>query len=134
VSVWDLATGDCRQVFDDHRGWIRGLAASPDGSWLAAATQRGQVHVWDLASGDCRSRLTGHDPLVTALAVAPDGSWLAAATSAGTITVWRPDDPVPVAAMRVDAALTTCIALPDGKGISAGSAGGAVYTFDLVGR
>jgi hypothetical protein len=32
--------------------------------------------------------------------------------------------------MRVDAALTTCIALPDGTGISAG---GAVYTFDLVG-
>jgi len=84
-------------------------------------------------SGSRRHRLTGHDPTVNALTIAPGGEWIAAATGEGTITVWHPDDPVPVAAMRVDAELTTCLALPDGTGICAGSAGGAVYTFDLVG-
>ncbi|WP_433723829.1 NB-ARC domain-containing protein [Actinoplanes sp. CA-051413] len=134
VRVWDPVTGACRHVFGGHHGWISGLVVAPDGSWLAAGSAAGSVRIWDLTSGACRHVLTGHDRSVSALTIAPDGGWIAAVSREGTITVWRPDEPAPVAAMRVDAALTTCVALPDGTGISAGSAGGAVYTFDLVGR
>jgi hypothetical protein len=66
------------------------------------------------------------------MTVAPDGTWLAAVTVEGCLTIWHPDNPAPVGAMRVDAALTTCLASPDGRGLAAGSAGGAVYTFDVV--
>ncbi|MCU7723815.1 NB-ARC domain-containing protein [Actinoplanes sp. KI2] len=134
VRVWDPRAGVARHKFDWYQGWISALAAAPDGSWLAAACPQGPLRLWDLTTGTRRYDVAGHPWPIVALAAAPHGDWLAAAGRDGTITVWRPDDPDPVAAMRVDATLTTGIALPDGTGITVGSTGGAVYTFDLAGQ
>jgi WD40 repeat protein len=131
VRLWDPLAGESRYNFGWHDGWISDLAAAPDGSWLAAASPHGPLRLWHLASGRHRRDLAGRPGSIVALAVPPSGAWLAAAGRDGTITVWRPGASDPIAAMRVDAALTTCVALADGSGITAGSASGSVYTFDL---
>jgi len=55
VRLWDLVTGDVRATFEmPHRGWILGLAFSPDGRALActsgSATEPGEVVLLEAAS------------------------------------------------------------------------------------
>jgi WD40 repeat protein len=45
VKLWDLASGREEAAFVWHREPVRGLALSPDGSWLATA-ERGLVRLW----------------------------------------------------------------------------------------
>ena len=43
------ATQHCRAVhtLTGHKAWVRALAAAPDGSWLASASNDGTVRIWD---------------------------------------------------------------------------------------
>ena len=88
IRRWDVAT---RQALGAPLGGYRhpvwGVAFSPDGKLLAAASSD-TVDIWDLAT---RQRigepLKGHGELVAAIAYSPDGQTLAAA-NALSITLW----------------------------------------------
>ena len=66
------------------------LVVAPDGSWLASASDDGEVRIWDPVTGGARHTLTGHTGWVKALVVAPDGSWLASAGWDGQVRIWDP--------------------------------------------
>ncbi len=52
VRVWDLATGRPTKVLA-HDGWVRSLAVSADGSFLAAGVAYPKnVHLWNLKTGE----------------------------------------------------------------------------------
>jgi len=122
----------CRHVLTGHAEGITALAVSPNGDWLASASEDCTVRIWNPMSGVCRHVLTAHTQSVTALAVSPNGDWLATASDDRTIRIWNPSTGKARAAMRVDSGLTSSLWLPDGCGIAVGGMGG-VYLFDLLG-
>ncbi|AQZ63938.1 hypothetical protein BKM31_22950 [[Actinomadura] parvosata subsp. kistnae] len=69
---------------------MTGLAMSPDGAWVAAAGDHGQVARRHLDDTPLRG-LVGHESAVTSVAVAPDGTWLATASWDRTVRLWEPD-------------------------------------------
>ncbi|MFG2236042.1 NB-ARC domain-containing protein [Streptomyces sp. NPDC048723] len=99
VRLWDPASGEPVANLGGGRDAGRGEAAAvaPDGSWVAAATDR-TVRVWDVAAGQRANDLNGHRLPVTGVAVAPDGSWLASTSLDRTVRLWDagsgPDGPV----------------------------------------
>ncbi|MER6449226.1 NB-ARC domain-containing protein [Streptomyces venezuelae] len=98
VRLWDPASGESVATLGGGRDAGRGEAAAvaPDGTWVAAATDR-TVRVWDVAAGRRANDLNGHRLPVTGVAVAPDGSWLASTSRDRTVRLWDagsgPDGP-----------------------------------------
>lgn len=88
VRIWDVATGACRLTLRGHTGWVQDVAVSPDGSWLASASQDRTVRIWDTATGACRRTLVGHEGSVYRCAVSSDGTRILSAGADGTVRIW----------------------------------------------
>jgi WD40 repeat protein len=69
VRVWDAATGEHRHRLD-HGHWVRDIALSPDGKYLASNSLDDTVCLWDAATGRVIYRLAGHGKLGGQRAVA----------------------------------------------------------------
>ncbi len=73
-SAEDLAP---LSTFASHSADVRSLAFSPDGQWLASASEDGTVRVLDIASGRLACPPLRHEQGVLAVAFSPDGARLA---------------------------------------------------------
>ena len=51
VKLWDVRTTDHVATFQDNRGWVRSVAFTPDGRFLASCDGEGGVVVRDLTRG-----------------------------------------------------------------------------------
>jgi len=94
--VWDAATGqEIAQVA--HEGPVTAVAFSPDGEWVASASERGATRVWDISAALNTGAATGQEIAqmtygeredVFAVAFSPDGEWLATGSLEGAVRVW----------------------------------------------
>ena len=110
---------------------IRAVAMSPDGHYIAAGSNSGQVRVWREEGRVLHLIIRGHTDRVGAIAFSPDGDTLATASWDGTVRLWDvaseaaiwtgQDQHVPVTSLAIG---------PNGKLIS-GSYDGAVHVWDL---
>ena len=67
---------------------VEGLAISPDGQRLAAASNDATVEVWEAASGRKLVSLKGHTKDVTCVAFSPDGERLVSGSVDQTVKLW----------------------------------------------
>ncbi|RIK70194.1 MAG: hypothetical protein DCC67_20890, partial [Planctomycetota bacterium] len=93
VRVWDIAAGrEALAPLPGIRCYAVGLAYcvafSPDGRWLAAASEPDVVHVWDAATGAVRYRFAGHEIRAGSVAFSPDGRLLATGSWQGVVRIW----------------------------------------------
>lgn len=87
VQVWDLATGNRRQVVGGLTMSVRRVEFSPDGELLATAGSDNFVRVWDIESGkEHAARLC--DGRVTAIAFSPNGQRIAVGCTDGSVQIW----------------------------------------------
>ena len=94
VTVIDPATGEQR-VFKGQRGYVRGVAFSPDGQWLATAAEDESVRIRSVSDGEERLAFTKHRLPATSIAISPDGTLVASADGdaeqprkKGTAFIW----------------------------------------------
>jgi WD40 repeat protein len=78
VRLWDAGTGKLVRSLRGYRGWVNGLAFSPDGKKVALAGADSQtIHLWEVATGKDLRPQHGHRGDVQAVAYSPDGRLLA---------------------------------------------------------
>jgi WD40 repeat protein len=109
VRFWDAASGRELRTFDGAAKAVAtlqmflpenlratrftlseagGLAISPDGQRLAAASGDAAVKVWEAASGRELITLKGHTKNVTSVAFSPDGERLVSGSIDQTVKLW----------------------------------------------
>ena len=79
IRLWDVNTGESKQILRGHRGFIDSIAFSPDGSVLVSGgwDKRG---LWDTTTGELKRTLPGGKPAFTegasSISLSPDGKTL----------------------------------------------------------
>ncbi len=91
ILVWDAGTGAPARLLISamFQNRVQVLAWSPDGKWLAAGLDGGQIVIWDMAAFTPSAILQGHAGGVSALVWSPDGSMLASCAQDGTMLIWK---------------------------------------------
>jgi WD40 repeat protein len=81
-----------RSTFRHAFGPIFSLCYSPDGAFIAAGDDNGEVRLFHAANGQLFLRCVGHSDVVSGIAFSPDGKTIASASFDHTIRLWRASD------------------------------------------
>lgn len=91
IVIWELRTGDRKQILGGHAATISAMAFSPDSRWLFSAGADNVVRVWDLSTGVQARVLEGFVHPVSTMFVSPDGTRAVLGCSDGSVQVWALD-------------------------------------------
>jgi WD40 repeat protein len=88
VFLWDADLRNPPQTFTDLSRTANGVAWSPDGNMIAAASGDRTVAVWNVSMQEMLIRLGGHTDEVRDVAWSTAGTLLVSASWDGTIILW----------------------------------------------
>lgn len=115
-----------------HRGWVRAIAVSPDGSTIASASDDGDLRFWNPDLRRTFARLTiGHGRLL-ALEYSPDGQLIALACQDGTVQLRDSTSGLLVRQWTSPGRWGTALAFdPTGSTLAVGDEDGSVRVWDV---
>jgi hypothetical protein len=89
VELWKLdGTEDSRYSLEGHSRLVWDLAYSPDGAFLASASNDKTIRLWDVANQRCVRTLLGHTSYVYSISFTSNGNFLASGGHDRTIRLW----------------------------------------------
>ncbi len=75
-------------VLRGHTEEVMDVAYSPDGKYIASASQDHTVRLWDVKTGECLQVFEGHDDIVSCVIFSPDGEQVISGSYDSTIRIW----------------------------------------------
>jgi WD40 repeat protein len=90
VKLWSL-DGNLLASTSGYDAGAWDLNFSPDGQWLAIASNDNTIHLWT-QSGQPVTILTGHQDFVHSVHFSPDSQWLASSSADATVRLWDVSD------------------------------------------
>lgn len=88
IALFSATTGEKLHELHGHRGPIRRLCSSHDGTRLFSASADGTARIWDSLTGASVATLTGHSFDVRTVEMSPNGELLVTGSYDNTAKVW----------------------------------------------
>jgi len=88
VRLWDVETGDCRNILIGHTGAIQIVMYSPQGGQVVSGGEDGSLRLWDDGTGECLLTLSGHTMGVTGVVFSPKGDQIVSDSLDKTLRLW----------------------------------------------
>jgi WD40 repeat protein len=86
--VWDINTGECLRILEEHTRWIWSVVFSADGQVIASASGDGTLKLWETQSGQCLATLPAEGGFVSSVAFSPTQNLVAASCGDYAVRVW----------------------------------------------
>ncbi|MCB2264141.1 MAG: hypothetical protein LGR52_14570 [Candidatus Thiosymbion ectosymbiont of Robbea hypermnestra] len=134
----DLRHGASDQIYRGADAALIDLALSPDGRWLAAGGERGELVIFDAAGGELVHRLEGHDPksgedgAVNAVRFTADGKTLISAGEDRHIRHWSVPDWQIQQQWPAPAGVFSLALSPDGKRLASAGQDDAITIWSMA--
>ncbi len=132
ICLCDPATGKEVRRLGPHRGIIKALVFSPDGTRLASGSwDDPTIRVWDVAGDKPPLALPGHSNAIRSLAFSLDGKTLASVSHDKTLRLWDLGTGKELHQGKHEAYLAVAFS-PDGKVLADSRYDGSIYLWDTA--
>jgi tetratricopeptide (TPR) repeat protein len=112
----DLRDRYYKQYEIDPRDYVRSVAFSNDGRFLALGFLHGALQVWEASSGVKLYSHAAHQSSVTSVAFSPNNLWLATGSRDNTVKLWEADTGQELQVLRGHKGEVSAVAFsPDGQ-------------------
>jgi len=88
LEVINMITGQLLYTIEQHEDWVRNIAWSKNGQYLATASDDMMVGVWNAETGEMLHFLSGHEDWVRDVDFAPDSKTLLSVGDDGVVRAW----------------------------------------------
>ena len=136
MKLWDVKNHINIATLDGHRGIVRSVSFSPDGTILASAGYDNTVKLWDIKNHTHIATLEGRREVVHSVLFSPDGALLASLSNGDTVQLWDVKTRTHIPTLEGDpeehtGSVTSVSFSPDGRLLASGSRDTTVKLWDM---
>lgn len=120
VSLWNVQSGEVKQLLSGDYYAVRAVAFSPDGRSVATGDVKSRVELWDAQSGSLKQTFDGHTDVVDAVTFSPDGQILVSGSYDTNVIFWNLKNMVQLKTLRGTERVTSVAFSHDGRTFASG--------------
>ena len=136
IKFWNTADHTLDRTLSGHRGRVRSVAFSRDGTRMASSCQGDELIIWNFKTGKLLHKTRVRAGHLDRLRFSPDGTRLFAGCSDGSVRVWDPELFQEMLALpgHANGDVKALALSPDGKQLVSGGKDGSIRIWESLRR